>query len=404
MKRFGKFSSLLISALLALVLCFSACGDDLGIVDGKVTIKFDPNLEGTGFTEADVTSVNDRVVEVGSTIVNVPLTIKGNPVNTQNLGFRRWCTDREGENPWDFSQPVERSMTLYAKWEPMIRVYYHVEGVQTTANVFRGEKAQEREASSAYRRLEGWYTTENFAEGTLYDFDTPVTGELHLYAKLGTGIYINGSDMSMWAANYGTGADGSLEIYPGDATTIELVGEGADAYCRVHFAKHQGVSYIYDNGFSQNLYNLATGERLANRMRVTYKNLGAANRFRFYYVAAYLLEDPEDPNKPYLYSPIKPDGSYTAYGQGGWSKYIEMEIRSDMSEDDEWVTVTVDLIDTTIQQTPTGPVSELGTASALMIPRIEAYTTEGAYRGWIDNNDVLFQSIEFFWEAESAEA
>lgn len=401
MKKLGKLGALLCAVLLCFVLCLSACGDDKGIVDGKVTIKFDPNLEGTGFVAEDVTSVPDRTVEVGKTIVSVPLTIKGSPVNPRNLGFRRWCTDKEGNEPFDFSKPVERSMTLYAKWEPMIRVYYHVNGTQSTVNVFSGEKAQKKDVAAGYQKLEGWYTTENFAEGTEFNFDTPVTGELHLYAKLGKGIYVKASDISTWTFNYGTGANGELQKYPGDETTLEYVDAGEDSYARVHFAKHEGVSYIYDNGFSQNLYDLATEERLANTMRVTYKNLGGANHFRFYYVAAFKTGVDDNGNPIYEYSPIKPDGSFTEPGKGGWNMYIDMEIQSEMSEDGEWATVEVDLIDTTIRDTSDGPVSELGTASVLLIPRIEAYTSEGEYRGWIDNNDVLFQSIEFFWKADA---
>ena len=122
MKTFKKLAVIL--ALVQLLVAFglfAACnnGEEQGggLVDGMAVVTFDPNLDGTGLFEEDVTSVRDQTDEPGSLIVNIPLTIRGNPANPLNLGFKEWCVDKEGTTPWDFTQPVTESMTLYAKWE-----------------------------------------------------------------------------------------------------------------------------------------------------------------------------------------------------------------------------------------------------------------------------------------------
>ncbi|WP_303727299.1 InlB B-repeat-containing protein [Denitrobacterium detoxificans] len=47
--------------------------------------------------------------------------------------FEGWCTDEEGNNPYDFSEPVSASMTLYAKWTPVKYTIATVAVVNKTA-------------------------------------------------------------------------------------------------------------------------------------------------------------------------------------------------------------------------------------------------------------------------------
>ena len=115
---------------------------------------------------------------------------------------------------------------------------------------------------------------------------------------------------------------------------------------------------------------------IRDRMTITYKNLGQATHFRFYYVVGYLQED-----GPFLYS-----------GGGGWRHVVNIEIESEMSEDGEWATVTVDLVEATMVD----GVSEWGTADILCIPRWDSVQyVDGSYNSNFTNNDVLFKGIEF---------
>ena len=75
-----------------------------------VTVTFNKN--GHGSTEP----ADQRVIQ------GQPVT---NPGDLTALGytFEGWCTDSEGNNPWNFSNPVTADMTLYAKWTPNQTLY-----------------------------------------------------------------------------------------------------------------------------------------------------------------------------------------------------------------------------------------------------------------------------------------
>lgn len=52
--------------------------------------------------------------------------------------FEGWCTDEEGANPYDFSQPVDESMTLYASWAPVKYTLATVAAVEKTVTAADG--------------------------------------------------------------------------------------------------------------------------------------------------------------------------------------------------------------------------------------------------------------------------
>ena len=192
MKKFKYALIFAVTAILAascVLMC--ACGPKEGaLVDGKAVVKFDPNLESTGFFEEDVTTVPDQTVEPGKVIVNKPLVVKGSPVNPQNLGFRCWCVDKEGTTPWNFKDPVTKSMTLYAKWEARYEVnYYDGATLLHKANVFPGEKAERRDSDVVWKKILGWYT--DAAMTKEYDFGASVNANLNLYVKTQPGLFLS---------------------------------------------------------------------------------------------------------------------------------------------------------------------------------------------------------------------
>ncbi len=100
--------------------------------------------------------------------------------------FVTWCIDAAGETPFDFTAPINESITLYAKWRLAVAVVtfdlnYDVEGKITTQNVDVGDPisapvAPEREGYE----FKGW-----FADGaaSAFDFTTPIENNLTLTAK-----------------------------------------------------------------------------------------------------------------------------------------------------------------------------------------------------------------------------
>ena len=61
--------------------------------------------------------------------------------------------------------------------------------------------------SKEWYTFDAWYTTSNFAEWTEFDFDTPVTDRLNLYAKWDKDRYtityqLNGGELTNQLAQY----------------------------------------------------------------------------------------------------------------------------------------------------------------------------------------------------------
>lgn len=100
--------------------------------------------------------------------------------------FDGWYTDQNYTTQYDFSTPVTGNLTLYAKWNP---VTYTV-----TFNSNGGSAVPDAEVKEGFQvaapgvtptrpgyTFDGWYTDQNYT--AQYDFSTPVTGNLTLYAK-----------------------------------------------------------------------------------------------------------------------------------------------------------------------------------------------------------------------------
>ena len=102
--------------------------------------------------------------------------------------FDGWYADEPFTTEYDFSLPVTAPTTIYAKWTEDTTVYYTITfdtdgGSEVAAQrIAEGMTATEpaNPTKSGYT-FEGWYADE--ALTTLYDFTTPVTTDLTLYAK-----------------------------------------------------------------------------------------------------------------------------------------------------------------------------------------------------------------------------
>ena len=111
--------------------------------------------------------------------------------------FIEWIVDPTDPTPYPFPDPIEEDVTIYAEWEPETPtpnphvVTYTVkeppydETTPDDETVEDGEKATEptypaKEHSCL--EFDGWYTTPDYT-GTKYDFNTPVTADVHLYGR-----------------------------------------------------------------------------------------------------------------------------------------------------------------------------------------------------------------------------
>ena len=79
------------------------------------------------------------------------------------------------------------------------------------------------------RKVLGYYTTENFAEGSEFDFNTAITGATKLYAKLSDYVYFDGAMLNDFTANSATKTlndDGTLTMKGNGGAFIHKKGLG----------------------------------------------------------------------------------------------------------------------------------------------------------------------------------
>ena len=147
----------------------------------------EPVVHHVTFDSNGGTAVAAQKVEDGKTIVKPAAPTRDGHT------FKGWFVDQQLTKPFDFADPVTGDVTLYAKWEKnaepapeptTYRVMFDANGGGAIANqtVADGDPAVEpKDPVREGYAFEGWYADERLSEP--YDFATPVTGDLTLYAK-----------------------------------------------------------------------------------------------------------------------------------------------------------------------------------------------------------------------------
>ena len=103
--------------------------------------------------------------------------------------------------------------------------------VKKTVNVMSYDKVAQPADKDIVkgRKVLGYYTTENFAEGSEFDFNTAITGATKLYAKLSDYVYFDGAMLNDFTANSATvtlNDDGTLTLKGKNGSFIHKKGLG----------------------------------------------------------------------------------------------------------------------------------------------------------------------------------
>lgn len=103
--------------------------------------------------------------------------------------------------------------------------------VKKTVNVMTYDKVAQPADKDIVtgRKVLGYYTTENFAEGSEFDFNTAITGATKLYAKLSDYVYFDGAMLNDFTANSATKTlndDGTLTMKGNAGSFIHMKGLG----------------------------------------------------------------------------------------------------------------------------------------------------------------------------------
>ena len=128
--------------------------------------------------------------------------------------FAGWYTDSELTTLYDFETPVTGDVQLFAKWDiNSYTVTFNSKGGSTVAAqsiVYNTKASVPAAPTRTGYTFGGWYTTSGLA--TEYNFDTPVTDNITLYAKWTINSYTvtfvsnGGSDVTSQTNNYNTKA------------------------------------------------------------------------------------------------------------------------------------------------------------------------------------------------------
>lgn len=147
---------------------------------------FQLDLPARSFTVTFVTSYgtpNPQTVQRGGNATEPKLP------DEEDYAFKGWYTDRECTTPFDFAQtPINNDITLYAKWVNRYTVFYK-DGGHGQSTMPADEKVEEGKLASrpADPTEDGWkfksWHLKNDYKDNPFDFDTPITENITLYAK-----------------------------------------------------------------------------------------------------------------------------------------------------------------------------------------------------------------------------
>lgn len=137
----------------------------------KYTVKF----------VSDHGSFKDQTIEHGKPIDTDKLTIP----TVEGYTFDGWYADDTYKTKFDFTQPIKRNTTVYAKWTAKD---YEVSFITdhgktpTSQNVkYNGTAGNPGKLTEEGYTFIGWYTDDTY--DTEFDFRTPITGDTKVYAK-----------------------------------------------------------------------------------------------------------------------------------------------------------------------------------------------------------------------------
>lgn len=136
-------------------------------------------------------------------------------VTREHAKFKGWYTDETYTTKWDFTQPVDEDMTLYADWDvEKVTVDFEENGglILQPVELEYGSLLPEQDSSKPGYTFLGWYTEKNLE--TKWDFATPVTKSMTLYAKW----KLDTPEVTLQTT------DGRTQIHEGDTLKLKATG------------------------------------------------------------------------------------------------------------------------------------------------------------------------------------
>ncbi len=310
-------------------------------------------------TNLKTNKLKDRTVKAGEKITRPNLYMADEKYS--NYLVEGWYLEPEYKTVWNFeSDVVNEDIVLYAKWEKQYYVRYFCSNMnieRLSVSVKEGETAPTQEYIYPGYKVLGYYADAGYS--IPYDFTQKITQDTDIYVRMSEGIHWDGKTIY---ENY------QMEKATGDSSVIGEITyvEGEESYARVDFgyAERADSRMVVFPGLDMTDSQILT---------IKYKNLGKTPKFRIFWTVTYA------------------DG--TVSGQDGTDRTWdsgEVDIQSNMSEDDDWATLTIDM----------GELSKINGASQwaggkiLSYFRLDALYSASSNEEWVDNI-MLFKEISF---------
>ena len=163
----------------------------------KYTVKF----------VSDYGSFKDQTIEHGKPIDTAKLTIP----KVDGYTFGGWYADKAHETKFDFTKPIKRNTTVYAKWTAkdyeVSFITEHGDAPDSQNVPYNKTATNPGELTAEGYTFIGWYADED--HNTKFDFSTPIKGNTKVYAKWeknapntyalnvsGAFVYVDGVDVT----------------------------------------------------------------------------------------------------------------------------------------------------------------------------------------------------------------
>lgn len=136
---------------------------------------------------------NGGTVVDAQTIGKDEVAVEPTAPTRDGFTFDSWYADEALTTPWDFATPIAANTTLYAKWtanvkpvDPVVnyQVTFESNGGSAVAAASVPEKTSVAKPGDPTKEgftFDGWYADKELS--TAWDFATPITGNITLYAK-----------------------------------------------------------------------------------------------------------------------------------------------------------------------------------------------------------------------------
>jgi uncharacterized repeat protein (TIGR02543 family) len=208
--------------------------------------------------------------------------------------FGGWYLESTFANQWDFANyPVNTDRTLYAKWNDIPGTAYYTVSFETTGGTSMA--SQRLAANTAVARpanpartgytFADWYS--DMAMTAVYNFSSPVTGNITLYAKWNAPGYTvvynaNGGSGAMADSNFTYGAYQSLRANTFTRNGYDFAGWATTATGAIARTDREAVGTLSStNGATVNLYavwnTVETVSSASLAAKLVQVSLGAGN-------------------------------------------------------------------------------------------------------------------------------